>query len=75
MRNFAAKITSFQIAVRYRCLELLFDDILKFDRQVAKICRKVSRQVAVLIKRMRNVLPFEVRKNIYFSFVAPHFDY
>ena len=69
------KITSLQIAVRYRCLELLFDDILKFDRQVAKICRKVSRQVAVLIKRMRNVLPFEVRKNIYFSFVAPHFDY
>ena len=75
IRNFAAKITSFQIAVRYRCLELLFDDILKFDRQVAKICRKVSRHVAALIKRMRNVLPFEVRKNIYFSFVAPHFDY
>ena len=55
-------------------LGITVDDMLKFDKQGAKICRKVSRQVAV-VKRMRNILPFEIRKNIYFSFVVPHFDY
>ena len=55
-------------------LGITVDDMLKFDKQVAKICRKVSRQVAA-VKRMRNILPFEIRKNIYFSFVVQHFDY
>ena len=41
------------------------DDKLKFDKHVAKVCRKVSRQVAVL-KRMKKMLPFETRKSIYF---------
>ena len=35
---------------------------------------KVSQQVAVL-KRMRNILPFDIRKNIYISFIVPEFDY
>ena len=39
------------------------DDMLKFDKQVANICRKVTLKVAVL-KRMRNILPFDIRKNI-----------
>ena len=48
--------------------------MLKFDKQVANICREVSQQGAVL-KRMRNILPFDIRKNIYMSFIVPHFDY
>ena len=35
---------------------------------------KVSEQVAVL-KRMRNMLPFETRLSIYTYFIAPHFNY
>ena len=41
-------------------LGLTIGDMLKFDKQVANICRKVCQQVAVL-KRIRNVLPFDIR--------------
>ena len=47
---------------------------LKFEKHIAKICRKVSRQTAVL-KRMRNILPFEIRSKICMCFIAPHFKY
>ena len=39
-----------------------------------KICRKVSQQVAVL-NRLKKILPFELRINIYRAFIAPHFNY
>ena len=55
-------------------LGITVDDMLKFDIQVANICRKVSQQVAVL-KHMRNILPYDIRENIYMSFIVPHFDY
>ena len=44
-------------------LGVTVDDRLKFDKQVANTCWNVSQQVAVL-KRMRNILPFIIRKNI-----------
>ena len=50
------------------------DNELKFDTQIANATRKVSQQLAVL-KRLRNILPLDIRKNIYHSFIAPHFDY
>ncbi|CAB3994347.1 RNA-directed DNA polymerase from mobile element jockey, partial [Paramuricea clavata] len=55
-------------------LGVTMDNKLKFEKHVAKICRKVSQQTAVL-KRMRNILPFEIRSNIYTCFIAPHFRY
>jgi hypothetical protein len=55
-------------------LGITMDNKLKFEKHVAKICRKVSQQTAVL-KRMRNILPFEIRSNIYTCFIAPHFRY
>ena len=48
--------------------------IYKQVGQVDNISRKVSQQVAVL-KRMRNILPYDITKNIYMSFIVPHFDY
>jgi len=36
----------------------MIDDKLKFEKHVAKVCRKVSQQGAVL-KRMKKLLPFE----------------
>ena len=50
------------------------DNKLKFEKHIAKICRNVSQQTAVL-KRMRNILPFEIRSKIYMCFIAPHFNY
>ena len=44
-------------------LGVTVDDMLKYDKHVANICRKVTLKVAVL-KRMRNILPFDIRKNI-----------
>ena len=38
IRNFAEKITSFQIAMRYGKMLGVFD-MLKFDKQVANICK------------------------------------
>ncbi|CAB4019481.1 Hypothetical predicted protein, partial [Paramuricea clavata] len=55
-------------------LGVTMDNKLKFEKHVAKICRKMSQQTAVL-KRMRNILPFEIRSNIYTCFIAPHFRY
>ena len=40
-------------------LGVMVDSKLRFDAHVAKICRKVSQQVAVL-KRMKKILPFDV---------------
>ena len=46
----------------------------KFEGQIRKICRKVSQQVAVL-NRLKKILPFELRTDIYRAFIAPHFNY
>ena len=50
------------------------DNKLKFDRHIAKVCRKLSQQIAAL-KRMKKMLPYEIRKTIYMPFIAPHFNY
>ena len=53
---------------------VIIDNELKFDTQIANATRKGSQQLAVL-KCLRNILPLDIRKDIYHSFIAPHFDY
>ena len=53
-------------------LGVTIDNKLKFEKRSKR--QKVSQQIAVL-KRMRNILPFEIRSNIYTCFIAPHFTY
>ena len=55
-------------------LSVTIDNKLKFEGQIRKICRKVSQQVAVL-NRLKKILPFELRIDIYCAFIAPHFNY
>ena len=55
-------------------LGITIDNKLKFYNHVAKICRKVSQQIAVL-KRMKKMLPFETRRDLYLPFILPHFNY
>ena len=55
-------------------LGVTIDNKLKFEGQIRKICRKVSQQVAVL-NRLKKILPFELRIDIYRVFIAPHFNY
>ena len=45
-----------------------------YYHHVAKICRKVSQQIAVL-KRMKKMLSFETRRDLYLAFILPHFNY
>ena len=54
--------------MRYRYLESTVDDveIRLVLKSLVSQCIKVSQQVAVL-KRMRNILPFDIRKNINFT--------
>ena len=55
-------------------LGVTIDNMLKFQGQIRKICRKISQQVAVL-NRLEKILPFELRLDIYRAFIAPHFNY
>ena len=55
-------------------LGVTIDSKLKFDAHVAKICPKVSQQVAAL-KRMKKIQPFDTRMNLYRVFIVPHFNY
>ena len=55
-------------------LGVTIDDKLNFEKHIAKICRKVSQQVAVL-KRMQKMLSFETRRDLYKAFILPHFNY
>ena len=41
----------------FEVLGVTIDDKLQFEKHVAKVCRKVSKQVVVL-KRMKKMLPF-----------------
>jgi len=55
-------------------LGVTIDNKLKFEGQIRKIYRKVSQQIAVL-NRLKKILPFELRLDIYRAFIAPHFNY
>ena len=55
-------------------LGVTVDDKLKFENHIRKLCRKVSQQTAVL-QRMKKMLPFETKRDLYFAFILPHFNY
>lgn len=55
-------------------LGVTVDSKLKFDAHDAKMRREVSSQVAVL-KRMKKILPFDTRMNLYRAFIVPHSNY
>ena len=52
--------TQSSLKEKVELLGVTIDKKLKFDAHVAKICRRVSQQVAVL-RRMKKMLPFETR--------------
>ena len=72
--TFYCENTAIPIGDDLELFGVTIDNKLKFDKHIAKVSRKVSQQIAVL-KRLRNMLPFEIRKNLYQSFIAPHFNY
>ena len=71
--NFKCENSSIPVTKEFEMLGITIDNKLKFDNHVAKICRKVSQQIAVL-KRMKKILPFETRSDLYLAFILPHFN-
>jgi len=55
-------------------LGVAVDDLMKLERHIVNVCRKVSQQIAVL-KRMKKILLFETRKCPYLGFIILHFNY
>ena len=72
--EFRCENTTIPNCKEIQLLGITMDNKLKFEKHVAKICRKVSQQTAIL-KRMRNILLFEIGSKIYVYFIASHFKY
>ena len=67
--QFYCENTEIPITDDFEVLGITMDDKLKFEKHVlAKVCRRVSQQVAVL-KHMKKLLPFETSSLI--STIAP----
>ena len=72
--DFKCENSHIPVTKEFEMLGITIDNKLKFDNHVAKICRKVSQQIAVL-KRMKKMLPFKTRHVLYLAFILPHFNY
>ena len=60
--DFKCENSSIPVTKEFEMLGITINNKLKFGNHVAKICRKVSQQIAVL-KRMKKMLPFETRRD------------
>ena len=72
--KFSCDNTAIPITNEIELLGVTVDDKLKFENRIRKLCRKVSHQTAVL-QRMKKMLPFEMKRDLYFAFILPHFKY
>ena len=72
--DFKCENSSIPVVKEFEMLGITIDNKLKFDNCVAKICRKVSQQIAVL-KTMKKMLQFETRRDLYLAFIFRHFNY
>ena len=72
--DFKCENSSIPVTKEFEMLGITIDNKLKFENHVAKICRKVSQQIVVL-ERMKKMLPFETRRDLYLAFILPHFNY
>lgn len=62
---------------RVNCIKYLgvhIDDHLKFDNQIVELVKKTAPKINVL-KRISKKLTFDTRKIIYYSIIAPNFEY
>ena len=72
--QFHCKNAILPITEDFEMLGVTAEDKMKFEKHIAKVCRKISQQVAAL-KRMKKMLPLETRKRLYRAFIIPHFNY
>ena len=58
----------------HKVLGVIFDKNLSFKAHINEICNKLSRSIA-LIYNLKNYMPIEVLKTIYYAHVHPHLTY
>ena len=57
-----------------KCLGVLLDDELKWYQHCDEIVKKCTKGLG-LLSRLRNTLPFSLKKKVYNAVVLPHLDY
>ena len=62
-QKFHCDNTTIPVSEDLNLLGVTIDNKLNFDKQIANVTRKVSQQPAAL-KRLRNILPLDMRKRI-----------
>lgn len=66
--------TEIHISKDFEMPRVMIDDKLKFEKHEAKVCRKVSQQVAIL-KHMKKFVPLWNKKIHIFCFHPSHLNY
>jgi hypothetical protein len=58
----------------YKLLGVLLDEYLSFDSHIEAICSKISKSL-FCIRRVKNLLPKETLKTLYFAMIQSHLQY
>ena len=66
--------TSIELSTTCKLLGVLIDERLNFNNHVASLCKKISKQIAIIF-RFRKLLSFQTKLTLYKAYILPHFTY
>ena len=72
--NFSVDGTLIEPSTTCKLLGVHIDERLNFNNHVASICKKTSKQIAV-ISRFRKLLSIQTKLTLYKAYILPHFTY
>lgn len=72
--NFSVDGTLIEPSTTCKLLGVHIDERLNFNNHVASICKKASKQIAV-ISRFRKLLSIQTKLTLYKAYILPHFTY
>ena len=72
--NFSVNGTLIEPSTTCKLLGVHIDERLNFNNHVASICKKISKQIAV-ISRFRKLLSIQTKLTLYKAYILPHFTY
>ena len=72
--NFSVDGTLIEPSTSCKLLGVHIDERLNFNNHVASICKKISKQIAV-ISRFRKLSTIQTKLTLYKAYILPHFTY
>jgi len=72
--NFSVDGTLIEPSTTCKLLGVHIDERLNFNNHVASICKKISKQIAV-VSRFRKLLSIQTKLTLYKAYILPHFTY